>query len=425
MEDKLNRKPIIQNLTEVIEQLELERGIVVGIDAGWGKGKTTFINLWEEYLNENKNDNYSIIKFNAWDRDDSGNPLLSLIIELEELLSGETKEEIYSFTKELLKGIIPNLIERATCGGIKADDLNILLNAHDTLKCDLIEREKSRIELKKKLKDSISKLGKGKKIIFFIDELDRCRPLYAIELLETIKHLFNVKNCIFILAWDKVQLSESIKTVYGMGMDSSGYLRRFIDLDYQLPEPSKKDYINYLIEKEELKESYYPTFYEILPNFCDVYDLSLRDIDKLVFYLSIHLKRVEKIDRIKTTYEYVYSLLKALLIIIKIKQVDIYLKIREKNYLEEDISKIVIEMQIEKLEKTISTKRIGLDKSLRKIIITFLECNINVNKKNHLKYELFKGEGWNYEDQLDMKYFCENSLILNEIEFLESLNISN
>ncbi|MGL5614162.1 KAP family P-loop NTPase fold protein [Cetobacterium sp.] len=425
MEDKLNRKPIIQNLTEVIEQLELERGIVVGIDAGWGKGKTTFINLWEEYLNENKNDNYSIIKFNTWDRDDSGNPLLSLIIELEELLSGETKEEIYSFTKELLKGIIPNLIERATCGGIKADDLNILLNAHDTLKCDLIEREKSRIELKKKLKDSISKLGKGKKIIFFIDELDRCRPLYAIELLETIKHLFNVKNCIFILAWDKVQLSESIKTVYGMGMDSSGYLRRFIDLDYQLPEPSKKDYINYLIEKEELKESYYPTFYEILPNFCDVYDLSLRDIDKLVFYLSIHLKRVEKIDRIKTTYEYVYSLLKALLIIIKIKQVDIYLKIREKNYLEEDISKIVIEMQIEKLEKTISTKRIGLDKSLRKIIITFLECNINVNKKNHLKYELFKGEGWNYEDQLDMKYFCENSLILNEIEFLESLNISN
>lgn len=425
MEDKLNRGPIIQNLTEVIEQLELERGIVVGIDASWGKGKTTFINLWEKYLNENKSDIYSIIKFNAWDRDDSGNPLLSLIIELEELLSEETREEIYGFTKELLKGIIPNLIERATCGGIKADDLNILLNAHDTLKCDLIEQEKTRIELKNKLKDSISKLGEGKKIIFFIDELDRCRPLYAIELLETIKHLFNVKNCIFILAWDKVQLSESIKTVYGTGMDSSGYLRRFIDLDYQLPEPSKENYIKYLIEKEELKESYYPTFYEILPNFCDVYDLSLRDIDKLVFYLSIHLKRVEKIDRIKTTYEYVYSLLKALLIIIKIKQVDIYLKIREKNYLEEDISKIVIEMQIEKLEKTISTKRIGLDKSLRKIIITFLECNINVNKKNHLKYELFKGEGWNYEDQLDMKYFCENSLILNEIEFLESLNISN
>ena len=282
--------------------------------------------------------------------------MVSLIVELEELLIGETKDEIYGFVKELAKGFIPNLVERLTCGGIKSEDLNALLKAHDTLKYDLIEHEKTRIELKKKLKDSITKLAEGKKIIFFIDELDRCRPLYAIELLETIKHLFDVKNCIFILAWDKVQLSESIKTVYGIGMDSNGYLRRFIDLDYQLPEPSRKDYINYLIEKENLKESYYATFYELLPNFCDVYNLSLRDIDKLVLYLKIHLKRIEKIERIKTTYEYVYSLLKSIFIIVKIKNESLYLKIRAKNYSKTDIQQLLIELQINQLESTISTR---------------------------------------------------------------------
>lgn len=423
MEDKLNRGPIIQNLTEIIEQLKLERGVVVGIDASWGKGKTTFINLWEEYLKKNKSDIYNIVKFNAWDKDDSGNPLLSLIIELEELLIGKTREEVYGVVKELAKGIIPNLVERATCGSIKADDLDILFNARETLKYDLIEHEKTRIELKNKLKSSIIKLAQEKKIIFFIDELDRCRPLYAIELLETIKHLFNVKNCIFILSWDKVQLSESIKTVYGAGMDSNGYLRRFVDLDYQLPEPARKDYINYLIEKEELKESYYPTFYEILPSFCDVYDLSLRDIDKLIFYLSIHLKRVEKINRIKTTYEYVYSLLKSLFIIVKIKNESLYLKIRAKNYSKIEIHQLLIELQINQLESAISTRLKGLDQVLKEIISIFLECNINKDKK--VRYELFKDEKWGYDDQLEMEHFCENNLILREIDFLENLNFTN
>lgn len=423
MEDKLNRTPIIENLTEVIEQLELDRGIVVGIDASWGKGKTTFINLWEEYLNKNKSDRYSIIKFNAWDKDDSGNPLVSLIIELEELLIGKTKDEIYGFVKELAKGFIPNLVDRLTCGGIKSEDLNALLKAHDTLKYDLIEHEKTRIELKKKLKDSITKLAEAKKIIFFIDELDRCRPLYAIELLETIKHLFDVKNCIFILAWDKVQLSESIKTVYGIGMDSNGYLRRFIDLDYQLPEPSIKDYIDYLIEKEDLKEGYYSTFYKLLPNFCGVYNLSLRDIDKLVFYLKIHFKRVEKINDIKRSYEYVYSLLKSIFIIIKLKNESLYLKIRAKNYSKIDIPKIMTELQINQLESIIETSLKEFDEEFKGIISTFLECNINKDRK--ISYELFKGEDWTRKDQLEMEYFCEDDLILREIDFLENLKITN
>ncbi|QDE47832.1 hypothetical protein EIN43_17235 [Enterobacter hormaechei] len=62
----------------------------------------------------------------------------------------------------------------------------------------------------------------------FIDELDRCRPNYAIDMLETIKHLFDINNVVFVIATDKEQLSHSICSVYGSGFDATRYLDRFL-----------------------------------------------------------------------------------------------------------------------------------------------------------------------------------------------------
>jgi predicted KAP-like P-loop ATPase len=62
-----------------------------------------------------------------------------------------------------------------------------------------------------------------------VDELDRCRPTYAIQTLELVKHLFNVPGLIFIFALDIEQLSHSVQTVYGQNMDAQGYLCRFFD----------------------------------------------------------------------------------------------------------------------------------------------------------------------------------------------------
>ena len=74
--------------------------------------------------------------------------------------------------------------------------------------------------------------------MLLVDELDRCRPTYAVQILEKMKHLFNVPNIIFVLAVDRNQLGYSIQSMYGQGMDVSGYLRRFIDLDFNLPVPA-------------------------------------------------------------------------------------------------------------------------------------------------------------------------------------------
>ena len=80
-------------------------------------------------------------------------------------------------------------------------------------------------------------------LIVAVDELDRCRPSYAVELLEVAKHLFAVDHVVFILAVNCEQLAHSVKALYGSDFDAEGYLRRFFDVDCQLPEPSRDAFI--------------------------------------------------------------------------------------------------------------------------------------------------------------------------------------
>lgn len=68
----------------------------------------------------------------------------------------------------------------------------------------------------------------------FVDELDRCRPTYAIAMLERIKHLFDVQGLVFVIATDADQLAHSINAVYGSNFDSKQYLQRFFNRSYKL-----------------------------------------------------------------------------------------------------------------------------------------------------------------------------------------------
>ncbi|WP_430869657.1 KAP family P-loop NTPase fold protein [Cupriavidus basilensis] len=100
--------------------------------------------------------------------------------------------------------------------------------------------------------DSLENSGKNLPIFFFIDELDRCRPTYAIELLETVKHIFGVEGIYFAIATDTEQLAASIKSVYGTEFSSSRYLKRFFHAEYTFPELENYDYATHLFSKLNL-----------------------------------------------------------------------------------------------------------------------------------------------------------------------------
>ncbi|MEG8032702.1 P-loop NTPase fold protein [Sphingomonas aurantiaca] len=84
--------------------------------------------------------------------------------------------------------------------------------------------------------DTLVKAGMKLPITIVIDELDRCRPTYAIKVLEELKHLFDVPGVAFVLGMHGQQLAHSVTAAYGTGFDSQSYLRRFFSRRYVLRE---------------------------------------------------------------------------------------------------------------------------------------------------------------------------------------------
>ena len=265
--DKLNRKEVAESLTVLINNIKIP--FVIGIDSYWGSGKTTFIKMWRQYL---VNDKIPTIYYNAWENDFSSSALISLLGEidkgldelqittsrrkkLEEKLNGAKKISV-----DLVKRGIPVALKVLTSGAIDNQAIETAISEFsEEYSKDLInkyEKAKNSISsFRDKIKAFIKETTKGstifsnKPFIIFIDELDRCRPNFALEILEKSKHLFNIDGIIFIYSFEKEHLGNSIRTIYGNDMDVDGYLRRFFDLVYKLPEPDIGGYCEYLFEK--------------------------------------------------------------------------------------------------------------------------------------------------------------------------------
>lgn len=86
-------------------------------------------------------------------------------------------------------------------------------------------------------------------IVIVIDELDRCRPTYAVKLLEEIKHLFDVPGLVFIFGMNRTQLAHSLSGAYGPNFNGEAYLRRFIGRHYRMSTPDLTPLLEKLIEQ--------------------------------------------------------------------------------------------------------------------------------------------------------------------------------
>jgi hypothetical protein len=85
--------------------------------------------------------------------------------------------------------------------------------------------------------------GVNSPLFVMIDELDRCRPSYAVTVLERVKHLFEANDVVFIFATDTNQLQHTIRGAYGGDFDGRSYLSRFFDRRYSFPEPRLGEFV--------------------------------------------------------------------------------------------------------------------------------------------------------------------------------------
>ena len=244
-DDKLNRKTVAENFKNVLLNTDLN---VFSVSAQWGGGKTYFI---ENLIKLMQEDSINIL-YNAWESDFYDKPIIPLLVELfakleEYDLKTQLEEEIQK-SKEFAKKICEKTSLQI---GVNFGVLNCSANFDPSKK--MIDSEYNELKneirsFKSKLKSIQEKLGK--KIIIFVDELDRCNPMYAIKTLEIVKHLFGIPNIIFVLSVDKKQLENSVKRIFGTNDgDVNGYLRKFIDVDFQLPDSSNEQLIRYHLHK--------------------------------------------------------------------------------------------------------------------------------------------------------------------------------
>jgi len=262
-ECKLGRKVYAEALVNLIRKENHTDSYVIALDSPWGMGKTTFINMLADMIT--KDSEYSDIKiamYNAWESDYCNNAFSPLFYDLikansifDRAINQDVKQKILhtipgvirAFTRDIVNTVVP-----------LANTVEALENAAEMISSDPIEGqpyfEEMKMtrdavsEFKTYLKNTTGWLSDGKKLLVVIDELDRCRPLFAIQTLEVIKHLFDIKNIVFLLAVDFSQLRYSVSTVYGQKMDSDGYLRRFVNHVFKFPDPPQDKYASYLLD---------------------------------------------------------------------------------------------------------------------------------------------------------------------------------
>jgi hypothetical protein len=326
--DRLNRsqdaaflKSFLLNRIAERKKAGLPASYVLNIDAQWGQGKSFFLDRFAQTL---KLDSLLVAEVNAWQDDHADDPLLSVMdaidVAVAPLVKRERKmHELWSATKhaggaiavaatrgaavQLAKKVLgPAVeeIEEILKTGTPTGAGNISEELAKTLGDAIGERGKELLESFREGKRTIASFrdnlrrflitadARAQKLPLFVlvDELDRCRPSFAIAMLERIKHLFDIDQVVFVIATDTTQLSHAVGAVYGSGFNSEGYLSRFFNRSYHFEPTSKKQFLEGLFAQfplDDEKISLPPRIGipEYLTGGFDYFALSLRDIEQI------------------------------------------------------------------------------------------------------------------------------------------------
>ena len=334
--DEFNRKPIAENIIRLLTSpIDLSPMV---IDGGWGTGKTEFCQKLVRLMQQHPN--FQPVYIDAFRSDHSGEPLLALLAEIiktctPEDTDGQPSEKRKSFTNRIAKvaGFGIKTIFKAAMGHVLkqntddlAEELQQIMNddqearsvaetvtdtaniiANHTIDVTVEALLKEQIEAEKNLetlKSCMKELAEDKPIILFIDELDRCRPDYAVDMLEVIKHVFDIENVKVVLVTNTKQLCAAINHRYGAEVDAQKYLDKFLKYSFALPDKVLDQneaqgtivavqYFEPLLRNSrifnELKELIEN---EKIKNFtCDMIkrtNISLRETERLVRFLEIY-----------------------------------------------------------------------------------------------------------------------------------------
>jgi energy-coupling factor transporter ATP-binding protein EcfA2 len=314
-----------ENFANLVQRID--EPLVIALDGPWGSGKSTFAKQWAGLLRQR---HVPVIVFDAFANDYQADSFLALAAEIAALarqILPDDNTVVNSFidkAKKASKVLMPTLakvaIRGATFGAMSLDDVSgaaeelakVASGDVATMTEKLIEKRLGAVEEDRATLDvfrnNLSSIATETRreytiddteseqdpisgpLVFIIDELDRCRPNFALSLLEQIKHLFSVDGVCFVLVTHLPQIETVVRGHYGSDMDARIYLEKFfhlrLTLSYDLDKHTHKDhyYLNHLWKSMELKtdDAHFDHQLRVaLLELCRLKSVSLRTLERI------------------------------------------------------------------------------------------------------------------------------------------------
>ena len=332
LKNYLDNNKRLYTLVRLIDSID--NNVTICLDGDWGCGKTFFINQFiyliknKEIYNElkmkeelkdifsNIEKNNIILYYDAWKNDHHPDAFESIIFNiLNEFPKYKDKVEDFNNIKDILIGFGKNIINKCSYGVIDFDNIK----TYEELAEQIITIEE-KIELFKELLQKI--LGE-RRMILIVDELDRCNPIYASKVLETIKHFYDLKNITTIFAANNKELANTIKKQYGENFDGYGYLNKFYDFVITLDNDKNIEYSQKVLKFENSTYLPHNISYEMFKK----YNFSYRECNRFRTMYEMVKKYIER-DKNKIfnqkEYDTAFDIILPIIIAFKIKDITAY-----------------------------------------------------------------------------------------------------
>lgn len=317
--DEFNRKSIADNIYSLIDSnIDISPLIING---DWGVGKTEFCHKTINLINSSNDNKVNSIYIDAFKYDHIEQPLITIISEILKALNSESHKENYKklltkaaqvsafFLKTGGKAVVSHLLKQ-NFNTLSEDLKEVIGKCEDAFFQYAATAIESHVESEKNiedLRDILKNIAEENKLIIFIDELDRCKPSYALSMLEVIKHIFDIKGIFIVIVTNIDQLKSSVKHAYGNSIDAEKYLEKFAKFTITLPNYMPKINAQYNLEKVKIAHKHFAnsvnestilTKYKnnisnsngfiLIDDYIKHAIPSLRSIEKLVRYLEVY-----------------------------------------------------------------------------------------------------------------------------------------
>ena len=218
--------------------------ITIGVQGEWGSGKTSLLNTIKQDLCDREGARHYPIWLNTWEYSLLSSPdetlikiisgLVSQIGDLTQNQNSENGKKAAAVLGSLMKGFG---VAMGGLGGKAIEMVGDTIESSTTNKSSDNSIKALRVALQNVIDEAIKSSNDSKRaFIFFIDDLDRLDPAVAVSILELIKNLFDLKNCIFVLAIDYGVVVKGLQSKFGkMTEENEWEFRAFFDKIIQLP----------------------------------------------------------------------------------------------------------------------------------------------------------------------------------------------